>query len=177
MNKHKCILLLTCNWCYFIVNAKNTWKLGKQSRKAIVFNTAIATNCTVHLDTKVYSDFTFTEMTVTGYYKTIFISTGTRIWHCDEVWHRRPSRKTTRMSLPMLWSNHTWWCRLPRPMACKQVALERQTLALLRKNTNSKSTKANKETEVTPKEKIAAPNVREKQKCRALTESSYQHQC
>lgn len=72
---------------------KNTWKLGKQSRKGYCRNTAIATDCTVHLDTKVYSDFTFTEMTVTGYYKTIFISTGTRIWHCDDVWHRRPSRK------------------------------------------------------------------------------------
>lgn len=60
---------------------------GKTKQKGYCLNTAIATNCTVHLDTKVYSDFTFTEMTVTGYYKTIFISTGTRIWHCDEVWH------------------------------------------------------------------------------------------
>lgn len=50
---------------------------------------------------------------------------------------------------------------------------EQQTLALVRKNTNSKSTEANKETEVNAKNRIAAPKLqREKPefKCRALTE-------
>lgn len=68
------LVLLHCQ-----INAKYM-ETGKQSKKAIVL--ALPLPPTVHLVTKVTECIiTFTEMTVIDYNKTIFISTGTRIWH------------------------------------------------------------------------------------------------
>lgn len=55
--------------------------MKRANKKSIVF--ALSLPPTVHLVTKVTEcfSFTFTEMTVIDYIKTIFISTGTRIWH------------------------------------------------------------------------------------------------
>lgn len=60
---------------------QNTWRLVNKAKKAIVL--ALSLPPTVHLVTKKVQNvsFTFTEMTVIDYIKTIFISTGTRIWH------------------------------------------------------------------------------------------------
>lgn len=60
---------------------KNKQKNQNKAKEAIVLSTVIATNCTSSYKSYRMFSFTFTEMTVIDYIKTIFISTGTRIWH------------------------------------------------------------------------------------------------
>lgn len=67
----------------YMETGKKTKKREKKNKakEAIVLSTVIATNCTSSYKSYRMFSFTFTEMTVIDYIKTIFISTGTRIWH------------------------------------------------------------------------------------------------
>lgn len=65
----------------YMETEKKPKKPKNKAKEAIVLSTVIATNCTSSYKSYRMFSFTFTEMTVIDYIKTIFISTGTRIWH------------------------------------------------------------------------------------------------
>lgn len=105
--------------------------------------------------------FTFIEMTVIDYIKTIFISTGTRIWHSHLfgiLYHHVnhvdvdasfdvTSKRDAIIPYHTIFSFfvlHSWCVnRFIFPFESRTT-----TLVLGRKNTNSKSTEANEETKV-----------------------------
>lgn len=130
-------------------------------------------------------------MTVIDYIKTIFISTGTRIWHSYLFGILKPPREPCGMSMPLFDVTSTCDAIIPHQtiffcfafMGCKQINFllkVRTTLVLVRKNTNNESTEANEETKVESKNRCNNSNKKKHRridsKCQALTYISYQHQ-
>lgn len=159
---------------------KKYMKTWETKQKGYCLNTAIATNCTVHLDTKVtvsLHSLRWQWLVIIRLYSYLLaLEFGAVTKFGIEDHHVKP------WGCLFQCYDRTVPCNADSPTstACKQIALERQTLALRGKNTNSKSTEANKETEKNGKKKNCCtkrPRKTEKSKCRALTESSYQHQC